>query len=209
MADQTRKQVRIAEGDNTSQYWPNLGSQQSAIVIGPVLPFASVKCWADDGGLCWLFKFTDLQSKLRPVSALYQADCHFYYGILLGQVPFLPWQTILKMGKPDFGTASARCWEKYLIISGEPCSQKKGQILAQQWPIISSQVCFTTSGSRPSWSLAWTLGITQNFVLCKQWTVVMRRCYFNAAPMLGITQVLIGRQHWKAFCYKNCLITRI
>ena len=55
-------QVRIAEGDNTAQYWPNLGSQ-------------------DDGGLFRLFKFTDLQPKLGPVSALYQADCHFYYGI--------------------------------------------------------------------------------------------------------------------------------
>ena len=73
-------QVQIAEADNIAQYWPNLGSQQSAIVIGPVLPFASVKCWADDSGLCRLFKFTDLQTKLDLVSALYQAD-HFYYGI--------------------------------------------------------------------------------------------------------------------------------
>ena len=71
-------QVRIAEDDNTTQYWPNLGSQESAIVIGL---FASVKCWADDGGLFRLFKFTDLQPKLGPVSALYQADCNFYYGI--------------------------------------------------------------------------------------------------------------------------------
>ena len=31
-----RTQVRIAEGDNTALYWPNLGSQESAIVIGPV-----------------------------------------------------------------------------------------------------------------------------------------------------------------------------
>ena len=37
-------QVRIAEADNTAQYWPNLGSQESAIVIGPVSPIASVKC---------------------------------------------------------------------------------------------------------------------------------------------------------------------
>ena len=74
-------QVRIAESDNTAQYWPNLGSQESAIVIGPVSPFASVKYWAVDGGLFWLFKFTDLQPKLGPVSVLYQADCYFYYGI--------------------------------------------------------------------------------------------------------------------------------
>ena len=39
--------MRIAEAGNTTQYWPNLGSQQSAIVIGPVSPFASVKCWVD------------------------------------------------------------------------------------------------------------------------------------------------------------------
>ena len=44
-------QVRFAEGDNTAQYWPNLGSQESAIVIGPVSMFASVKCWADVGSL--------------------------------------------------------------------------------------------------------------------------------------------------------------
>ena len=74
-------QVRIAEGDNTAQYWPNLDSRESAIVIGPVSLFASVKCWADDSGLFRLFKFTDLQPKLGPVSALYQAGCHFYYGI--------------------------------------------------------------------------------------------------------------------------------
>ena len=29
-------QVRIAEADNMAHYWPNLGSQQSAVVIGPV-----------------------------------------------------------------------------------------------------------------------------------------------------------------------------
>ena len=77
-------QVRIPEGDNTAQYWSNLGSQESAIVIGPVSLFAWVKCWADDGGLFRLFKFTDLQPKLGPVSALYQkhywAMCHFYHG---------------------------------------------------------------------------------------------------------------------------------
>ena len=73
--------MRIAEGDNTAQYWSNLGSQESAIVIGPVSLFASVKYWADDGGRFQLFKFTDLQLKLDPVSAIYQADCHFYYGI--------------------------------------------------------------------------------------------------------------------------------
>ena len=61
--------MRIAEAHITAQYWPNLGSQESAIVIGPVSPFASVKCWADDGSLCRVFKFTDLQPKLGPVLA--------------------------------------------------------------------------------------------------------------------------------------------
>ena len=37
-------QVRIAEGNNTAQYWPNLGSQESDIVIAPVSLFTSVKC---------------------------------------------------------------------------------------------------------------------------------------------------------------------
>ena len=43
-------QVRIAEGNNTAQHWPNLGSEKSATVIGPESLFASVKCWADDDG---------------------------------------------------------------------------------------------------------------------------------------------------------------
>ena len=77
----TNAQVRIGEGDNTAQYWPNLGSQESAIVIGPVSLFASVKCWADDCGFFRLFTITDLQPKLSPVLALYQADCNFYYVI--------------------------------------------------------------------------------------------------------------------------------
>ena len=47
------KHVRIAEGDSVAQYWLNLGSQQSAIDIGSA------------------FKFTDLQTELGPVSALY------------------------------------------------------------------------------------------------------------------------------------------
>ena len=74
-------QVQIAEADNTEQYWPNLGSQQSAIVIGSVCPFASVKCWSDDRGLCRLLNLPTFSRNLDPVSALYQADCHFYHGI--------------------------------------------------------------------------------------------------------------------------------
>ena len=77
----------IVEADNTTQFWPNLGSQQSAIVIWPVSPFASVKSWPDDGSLCRMFKFTDLQPQLGPVSALHQADCHFYHG-----KPFWKWE---------------------------------------------------------------------------------------------------------------------
>ena len=57
-------QVRVDEGDNTAQYWPNPGSQESAIVIGPVSPFASVKCWADDDSFFRLFKLTDLLPKM-------------------------------------------------------------------------------------------------------------------------------------------------
>ena len=117
-------QAQITEADNTAQYWLNFGSQQSAIVIGPVSSFASVKDWADDGGLWRLFNFNDLRPKLGPVSALYHTDYHFYYGIqlrkqksrvwpmdgtLLGHVLLLPRQTILAVRKPEFDTASARC----------------------------------------------------------------------------------------------------
>ena len=116
--------MRIAEAGNTAQYWPNLGSQQPAIVIGSVSPFASVKCWPDDSGLCRLFKFTDLQPKLGPVSAIYQADCHFYYGIqfrkqksqspahgryFTGPCVTCTTANPLEVRKPEFGTALARC----------------------------------------------------------------------------------------------------
>ena len=50
----TEVQVQIADADNTAQYWPNLGSQQSVIGAVPVSSFASVKCWAEAGGLCRL-----------------------------------------------------------------------------------------------------------------------------------------------------------
>ena len=67
-------------------------------------------------------------------------------GILLGQVSFLLRQTIiLEVRKREFGTALVRCSSEYLIFSDEPCSQRKGQILAQQLPIISSKVCFTSA----------------------------------------------------------------
>ena len=97
--------MQIAEADNTAQYWPNLGSQQSAIVIGPVSPFESVKCWADVGGLCRIFKLTELQPKLGRLSLLlwhplskveeqespwtphYWAMCHFHHG-----KPFWKWE---------------------------------------------------------------------------------------------------------------------
>ena len=88
-------QVRIAEADNTAQYWPNLGSQQSSIVIGPVSPFTAVKCWADDGDRCRLFK--NLEFRIQTMD-----------GTLLRHVSLLPRQTILEVTKPEFGTALAR-----------------------------------------------------------------------------------------------------
>ena len=68
------------------------------------------------------------RARLRPM------DC-----ILLGQVSFLSRQTILDVRKPEFGTALAPCCVEYLIFFDETCSQKKGHILTQQWPI--TQVC--------------------------------------------------------------------
>ena len=116
--------MRIDEADNTAQYWPNLGSQQSAIAIRPESPFASAKCWADDGGLCRLFKLTDLQPKLVLVSALYTKPIVTFTmassfeskkarnwpmdGTLLGHVSLLPRQIFLEVRKPEFGTALSR-----------------------------------------------------------------------------------------------------
>ena len=113
--NEVKPQVRIAKADNTGQYWPNLGSQQSANVIEPVSPFASVKCWADDGSFCRLFKFTDLLPKLGPVSALYQADCHFHYGPFLCRKQVLVTRVWARIGRQMHTgviiTATARYWQ--------------------------------------------------------------------------------------------------
>ena len=118
-----------------AQYRLNLGSQESAIVIGPVSPFASVKCWPNDGSLCRLLKFTDLEPKLGPVSALSKPIVTFTMAsssesrkarvrLMDGHVSLLPLQTILEQRKPKFGTVSACC-----------CAENKccGQSLGQNW----------------------------------------------------------------------------
>ena len=73
--------MRIAEAD---------------IVIGPVSPFASVKCWADDGGLCRpsrlsLLRWNPVSKVEEPESGSwtphYWAMCHFYHG-----KPFWKWE---------------------------------------------------------------------------------------------------------------------
>ena len=45
--------------------------------------------------------FESRRARVRPMD-----------GILLGQVSFLPRQTILEVREPEFGTASARCFAK-------------------------------------------------------------------------------------------------
>ena len=109
--------MRIAKAHNIAQYWPNFGSQQSAIVIGPVSPFVTVKCWVDDGGICRLFKFINLPSNLaqyrsytKPIvtftmassSERRRARVRPMDNTLLGYVSLLPRKT-------KVGTASARC----------------------------------------------------------------------------------------------------
>ena len=117
-------QVRIAEGDNTAQYWPNLGNQQSAIVIGPVSPFASVKYWADEGGFCRMFKFSDLQPKHGPVSAL----------LLL-----LLWHPVPKVEKPESGPWTGHYWAMFGAALARCCAENKcwrlefGPKLASKW----------------------------------------------------------------------------
>ena len=52
IAADVRTQVRIAEADNTAQYWPNLGSQQSAIemhITGPYVTFTTANHSGSDG----------------------------------------------------------------------------------------------------------------------------------------------------------------
>ena len=111
-------------GDNTAQYWPNLGSQESAIVIGPVSLFASVKCWADDGGLFDSLNLPTFSRNLaqygpytKPIVIFTMASSSesrrtrfgLMDGTLLGRVSLLPRQTNLEVRKLEFGTALDRC----------------------------------------------------------------------------------------------------
>ena len=146
-------QVRIAEADNTAQNWPNLGIQQSAIVIGPVSSFASVKCWTDDGDLCRLFKFTDLQPKLaqyrpytKPIVTITMASSIVsgrsrvqpMDGTLLGLVSLLPRQTNLK-------------WEKQSSAQHRPDAVPKKNVgvksLGQNWPPSAYQSYHSKNGT--------------------------------------------------------------
>ena len=117
----TGSQVRITEADNTAQYWPNLGSQQSAIVIGPVSPFASVKCWADEGGLVDCLNWPTFSLNLaqyrpytKPIltftmsssSESRRARFRPMNSTLLGHVSLLPRQTT---ENKEFGKAMGRC----------------------------------------------------------------------------------------------------
>ena len=116
-----------ANCNNMAQYWLNLGSQQSAIVIGPVSPFASVKCWAEDDGLFRLFEWTDLQRNLaqywpytKPVVTFTMASSSESKrtrirpmdGTWLVHMSLLPRQSILEVRKREFGTAPAHCCAK-------------------------------------------------------------------------------------------------
>ena len=109
--------MRITEADNTSQYWPNLGSQQSAIVIGPVSSFASVKCWVDDGSLCRMLNLPTFSWNLaqywpytKPIVTFTMASSYEsrrtrvrpMNATLLGYVSLLPRQSILEVRKPEF-----------------------------------------------------------------------------------------------------------
>ena len=133
-----KTQVRIAEADNTTQYWPNLGSQESAILIGPVSLFALVKYWADDGGLCRLFKFTDLRPKLGPVSALHQADSHFYYEIefrkYISQNPDHGWH----ITEPfvTFTTTNHSAYRSYHSSNGTILAADLRQIFGDAGPVL-------------------------------------------------------------------------
>ena len=101
--------MRIAEGNNTTQYWPNLGSQESAIVIGPVSLFASVKCWAVDLAQYRPYTKPIVIFTMASSSESRRARVGLMDGTLLGHVSLLPRQTILEVRKPEFGTALARC----------------------------------------------------------------------------------------------------
>ena len=82
-------QVRISKADNTAQYWPNLGSKQSAIVIGPVSPFASVKCC--DENRCWRPEFgPELAAKDIP-------ELSFYPGEKVGFMPVFTKSTVPRL----------------------------------------------------------------------------------------------------------------
>ena len=123
--------MRIAEGDNTAKYWPN---------IGPIL---AAKSWLLLLGQCHCLHrssagptsaaffdylnsptFSPNLAQYRPYtkpivtftmassSESRRARVGIMDRTLLGHVSLLPRQTILEVRKPEFGTALTRCCAK-------------------------------------------------------------------------------------------------
>ena len=105
----------MTEADNKAQYWPNLGSQQSAIFIEPVSPFA----WSSAGPMTAAFAdclnlptFSRNLAQNRPYtkrtvaftaassSESRRARVRPIEGTLLGLVSLLARKTIQKVKKP-------------------------------------------------------------------------------------------------------------
>ena len=135
--------MRIAEGDNTAQYWPNLVSQQSAIVIGPVLRFTTVKFWANCSNLPYFSQnLAQYRPYTKPIVTFTMASSiksirprvRPMNYTLLGHVSLLLRQTILEVRKLEFGTASAhfyaenKCWRP-----------ESGQELETFWPMLGQR----------------------------------------------------------------------
>ena len=100
---ENQAQVRIAEIENTSQYWTSLGSQKSANVTGPISTFFKSAQYLSTGTVHWHFKFVKLPPKLGLEMALYWAESWYYSAARYTVVRNLPvyWQPVT--GKYHFG----------------------------------------------------------------------------------------------------------
>ena len=90
-------QVRIAEADNTAQYWPNIVDSLNLPTFNRNL--AQYRPYTKP-----IVTFTLVSSSESRKARVPPID-----GTLLGHVSILLRQTILELRKPKFGTALARC----------------------------------------------------------------------------------------------------
>ena len=140
----------------------------SAIVICPVSPFASVKCWADDGGLCRLFKLTDLQPKFGPIPS---------------RLSLLLWHPVSKVEEPEYGPWTAHYWAMYHFHHGKTFWKWKNQSSAHYRPVAVPKISVSGQSMGQNWppSAYRSYHSSSDTILA----IDLRKNFDDAGPVLG------------------------